>query len=79
MMKRKETTMEQIPTYSFYKDDIQPNGNLSEHAIVRECQGVYHPRLMSELKYLDHANKPITIRIGDKEVFRVKFFNQDKT
>lgn len=72
---------EMEPMFSFYPGDVQSNGNLSEQAVVRECHGFdpsLTPKLMSELKYLGHANKPISIRIGDRDVFHVQFFNQDK-
>jgi len=70
----------EIPTFYFYKDDVRSNGNISEQAIARECHSVYpsiNSRLVSELKYMNHANEPISIRIGDRDMFRVQFVNDD--
>lgn len=68
--------MENIPTFYFYENDIQANGRISEHAVERECQFFSRPvtsKLVTELKYLDHDNEPITVRIGDQDAFRVQF------
>lgn len=69
--------MENIPTFYFYEDDLQANGRISEQAIVRECHSLtdclINSKLVSELKYLDHTNQPITLRIGENDVFKVYF------
>ena len=69
--------MENIPTFYFYEEDLQANGRISEQAITRECRSLsdclISSKLVSDLKYLDHANQPISIRIGEKGVFKVHF------
>lgn len=74
--------MENVPIFYFYENDIRANGTITEQAIVRECQSIsdcrINSKLVSELKYLDHDNKPIAIRIGDRDVFKVQFVQQKK-
>ena len=70
-----------IPIFYFYQDDIQANGTISHAAITRECH-LFQPcitsKLVSELKYLDHTNEPISIRIGDRDVFKVQFIEKQR-
>lgn len=69
--------MENIPTFYFYEEDLQANGRISEQAIARECHSLkncfINSKLASELKYLDHGHEPISVRIGEKDVFKVHF------
>lgn len=70
--------MENIPTFYFYQDDVQANGRISEKAIERECRSLpdccsINSKLVSELKYLDHDHKPISVRIGNRDAFKVHF------
>ena len=73
--------MENIPTFYFYEDDLQANGKVSEQAIVRECQSLLdcciNSTLVSELKYLNHGNEPISIHINNRDVFRIQFVNKN--
>lgn len=71
-----------IPIFYFYPDDLQANGTISNAAIARECcsfQPCITSKLVSELKYLDHANEPISIRIGNRDVFQVQFIEKQGT
>ena len=69
--------MENIHTFYFYEDDLQANGRISEQAILRECKSFpvcpINSKLVSELKYLNFTNEPISIRIGNQNVFKVQF------
>lgn len=68
--------MENVPTFYFYEDDLQANGRISEQAVDRECKSLkscLNSKLVTELKYLHHGNQPISIRIGEKDVFKVHF------
>lgn len=74
--------MENIPTFYFFEEDLLANGRVSEQAIARECHSLpdccINSKLMSELKYLDHANEPISVRIGNRDVFKVEFVADKK-
>ncbi len=78
--KKKKEEMENIPTFYFYEDDLQANGRISEQAILRECRSSpicpINSKLVSELKYLNSTNEPISIRIGNQNVFKVQFVEQ---
>lgn len=74
--------MENIPAFYFYEDDLQANGRVSEQAILRECKSSpicpINSKLVSELKDLSSSNEPISIRIGDCDMFKVQFLEQKK-
>lgn len=74
MRKKEETNM--TPTFFFYKEDLQANGTISPSAISRECDS-FEPnittKLITELKYLHPSKEPISVHVGNKELFRVQF------
>lgn len=68
----------EIPTFYFYNDDLQANDNISPTAIARECKSFQPPitqKLVSDLKCLHTSQEPISIRIGNTDLFRVQFIN----
>lgn len=71
----------ETPTFYFYNDDLQANGSVSDSAVSRECCFFDPPittKLISELKHLKNSNEPISVRVGDKDVFKVQFIDETK-